>query len=257
MASVIKSNLSSFVDYKEPIFIQWLSYYEATDRTLKEKEIEFLRPHHQILRRAVEANQKAKRSKGTNDHQNDYKIFLSHLRRFVKHEYLSDASFEGSDEELWTRSGQKMATELIHVRTAVELHDWPKKFADKDRWRAWLFDRAKDSIDDVLEPIFDSLYYEKHDNEVIKIQLNTEFKRSLEVKIDMPTRRAIHTIYPFLEKYPSDDKILDAFNSLVKSEDKIPRLLAEYINDQLTISNMGSIKAFKRSLAKGRKILYS
>lgn len=257
MVHSINAKLSSFIGYKGPIHIQWVSYYEATDRDPTGSTIEFLRPDHQLLRRVSDAEEILANAIGTDNEDIEYSNFVSHLRNFVSHQYLSSADEARSGNALWVKAGIKMATELVHAKTALEFNDWPRKKLEKDRWRAWLFNLAKDSIDDVLEPIFDALYYNRIKDSTIKINLNGAFKRTLEVNIDMPVETAIEKIYPYLEKYPSDDEILETYNSLLSSNHSQEKYLADYINEHVSLSNMSSTKALKNSLAKGRKSLYS
>jgi len=68
MDSTIKSNLSSFINYDEAIFIQWLSYYQATDRKLEKSEIEFLMPEHQMLRRVTEACERVEKAQSDDEY---------------------------------------------------------------------------------------------------------------------------------------------------------------------------------------------
>lgn len=257
MVLPIKSALSSFISYEEPIFIQWLSHYEATDRVLEKSKIEFLRPDHQMLRRVLESQERVLRVKNRDEYDIEYPVFLSHLRTFVAQNFLPKGVEEGIGNHLWIQSGVIMATELAHARMSLELNEWPRKSADKDRWRALVFGFAKNAIDDVLEPIYDALFFGKHEMGVAKIDLDNVFQRKLEVHIDLPIQLAMDTIYPFIEKYPSDDEILKVFNSLLNSKDEIRKYLAKCIDEQLTLSSMSSVKALKGSLAKGRKILYS
>lgn len=247
----IKTKVSSFIDYKEPIFLTWLSLYEATDHDIPDDKIEFLRPDYQLLRRVSDSHWEYSNASTLQESERKRVTFKKHLKKFVATEFLPSHIYV-PDEDIWFEAGTAMALEVVNSRLDNALGEAKRKRSEKDKWRAWLFDAAKGSIDTVVRPIYSHLI--SNDDGGLVVELEIGLERKLQCKIDVPVDEAEEIILHLMKRPPSDEKILESFYSLLKSQTNTRRFLAEYIDGYLSISSMTSLKSLKRSIADGRKI---
>jgi len=151
--------------------------------------------------------------------------------------------------EVWIKSGRKLALQLARANTYRLMGVLPSKVAVKnlDRKRAYYFEAVKNAAY-VLK---DFLLEACESNEKLGSKINLDYSDNYDLDFILDSKEPLDVFISTI-KMPSDRDIFETAKSMIREE---KYYVVKFADEVFEFAGLSSFKSMERSLAKGRKPL--